>query len=38
MEELIPPVIPYYIFQVIMVYLLIFFPQLVTIPLKWIGG
>ncbi|MFP3089985.1 TRAP transporter large permease [Treponema sp. TIM-1] len=38
MEELLGPVIPYYIFQVIMVYLLILLPQLVTIPLKWIGG
>jgi tripartite ATP-independent transporter DctM subunit len=38
MEELIPPVIPYYVFQVILVYLLVFFPPLVTVPLKWIGG
>ncbi|MDR0720374.1 MAG: TRAP transporter large permease [Treponema sp.] len=38
MEELLGPVIPYYIFQVILVFLLIFLPQLITIPLKWIGG
>jgi tripartite ATP-independent transporter DctM subunit len=38
MEEILGPVIPYYIFQCILVYLLIFFPQLITIPLKWIGG
>jgi tripartite ATP-independent transporter DctM subunit len=38
MEELIGPVIPYYVFQVIMVYLLILLPPLVTIPLKWLGG
>ncbi|MDR2758193.1 MAG: TRAP transporter large permease [Spirochaetaceae bacterium] len=38
MEELLGPVIPYYIFQVILVYLLILLPQLVIIPLKWIGG
>ncbi|MDR1576116.1 MAG: TRAP transporter large permease [Treponema sp.] len=38
MEELLGPVIPYYIFQTLLVFLLIFLPQLVTIPLKWIGG
>jgi tripartite ATP-independent transporter DctM subunit len=38
MEEILKPVIPYYIFQVILVYLLILFPLLVTIPLKWING
>jgi tripartite ATP-independent transporter DctM subunit len=38
MEELLGPVIPYYIFQVILVFLLIFLPQLIIIPLKWIGG
>jgi TRAP-type C4-dicarboxylate transport system permease large subunit len=38
MEELIGPVMPYYIFQTILVFLLIFLPPLVTIPLKWLGG
>ncbi|MDR2797186.1 MAG: TRAP transporter large permease [Treponema sp.] len=38
MEELLGPVIPYYIFQMILVFLLVFFPPLITIPLKWIGG
>jgi tripartite ATP-independent transporter DctM subunit len=38
MEEIIKPVIPYYIFQLILVYLLVVFPKLVTVPLKWIGG
>ena len=38
MEEILKPVIPYYVFQVILVYLLILFPVLVTIPLKWING
>jgi hypothetical protein len=38
MEELIGPVIPYYIFQMILVFLLIFLPPLVTVPLKWIVG
>ncbi|MDR3342588.1 MAG: TRAP transporter large permease [Treponema sp.] len=38
MEELIGPVIPYYIAQIILVFLLIFFPQLITVPLSWING
>jgi tripartite ATP-independent transporter DctM subunit len=38
MEEIIKPVIPYYIFQIILVFLLIFFPPLITVPLKWITG
>jgi tripartite ATP-independent transporter DctM subunit len=38
MEEILPPVIPYYIAQVILVFLLVFFPPLITVPLKWIGG
>lgn len=38
MEELLGPVIPYYVFQMILVFLLVFFPPLITIPLKWIGG
>jgi tripartite ATP-independent transporter DctM subunit len=38
MEEIIKPVIPYYILQIILVFLLIFFPKLITVPLKWISG
>ncbi|MDR0383614.1 MAG: TRAP transporter large permease [Spirochaetaceae bacterium] len=38
MEELLPPVIPYYIFQTILVFLLILFPETVIYPLKWIAG
>jgi tripartite ATP-independent transporter DctM subunit len=38
MEQIIKPVIPYYIAQVILVFLLIFFPPLVTVPLKWLVG
>jgi tripartite ATP-independent transporter DctM subunit len=38
MEEILPPVIPYYIFQTILVFLLILFPEIVNYPLKWIAG
>jgi TRAP-type C4-dicarboxylate transport system permease large subunit len=38
MEEIIKPVIPYYIFQVVLVFLLAIFPELVMAPLRWIGG
>jgi tripartite ATP-independent transporter DctM subunit len=38
MEELLGPIMPYYIFQIILVFLLIFIPELITIPLKWLGG
>lgn len=38
MEQIIKPVIPYYIFQTALVFLLIFFPQLVTVPLQWLNG
>ena len=38
MEKIIKPVIPYYILQIILVFALIFFPPLVTVPLKWFGG
>lgn len=37
MDKLIPHVLPYYIPQVILVFLLIFIPQLVTVPLAWIS-
>jgi TRAP-type C4-dicarboxylate transport system permease large subunit len=38
MEQLIKPVIPYYIAQIALVFLLIFFPPLITVPLKWLTG
>ncbi|GAB6391173.1 MAG: TRAP transporter large permease [Treponematales bacterium] len=38
MEEILKPVIPYYILQCILVFLLIFFPETVTYPLKWFAG
>jgi tripartite ATP-independent transporter DctM subunit len=38
MEEILKPVIPYYIFQCILVFALIFIPELVTYPLKWFAG
>jgi tripartite ATP-independent transporter DctM subunit len=38
MEELLPPVIPYYVFQCILVFLLVLFPEIVTLPLKWFAG
>ncbi|MDR1232446.1 MAG: TRAP transporter large permease [Spirochaetaceae bacterium] len=38
MEEILPPVIPYYIIQTILVFLLILFPELITYPLRWIAG
>lgn len=38
MAEILPPVIPYYIAQMALVFLLIFVPELITIPLRWIAG
>jgi tripartite ATP-independent transporter DctM subunit len=38
MEQILKPVIPYYIAQVILVFLLIFVPALITVPLKWLVG
>jgi len=38
MEEILGPVIPYYILQCILVVLLIFVPELVTYPLQWFAG
>ncbi|MDR3244516.1 MAG: TRAP transporter large permease [Elusimicrobiota bacterium] len=38
MEEIIKPVLPYYIMQVLLVFALIFFPALITVPLGWIIG
>lgn len=38
MEHIIKPVIPYYIFQTALVFVLIFFPQLITEPLQWLNG
>lgn len=38
MDKLVPTVIPYYVLQVLLVFLLIFVPQLITVPLHWIDG
>jgi TRAP-type C4-dicarboxylate transport system permease large subunit len=38
MEEILKPVIPYYIAQVALVFLLIFVPELITVPLRWMTG
>ena len=38
MDKLIPKVIPYYILQILLVFALIFFPALITVPLKWLNG
>ena len=38
MEEIIKPVLPYYIMQVTLVFILIFFPSLIMVPLNWIIG
>ena len=38
MEYLLPPVIPYYIFQIILVFMLILFPEVITYPLRLIAG
>jgi TRAP-type C4-dicarboxylate transport system permease large subunit len=38
MEEILKPVIPYYIAQVLLVFLLIFVPSLITVPLRWMTG
>ncbi|AEE15547.1 TRAP transporter large permease [Treponema brennaborense] len=38
MDKLIPKVMPYYVLQIILVFLLIFIPQLITVPLQWIDG
>jgi TRAP-type C4-dicarboxylate transport system permease large subunit len=38
MEDILPPVIPYFIAQVILVLALIFIPELITVPLRWMTG
>ena len=38
MEKIIKPVMPYYVLQVILVFALILFPPLITVPLSWFGG
>ncbi|MDR2865357.1 MAG: TRAP transporter large permease subunit [Spirochaetaceae bacterium] len=38
MEEILGPVIPYYICQIVLVFLLIFVPELITVPLRWLIG
>jgi len=37
-EELLPPVIPYYVFQCILVFLLVLFPAIINVPLRLIVG
>ncbi len=38
MDEIIPPVIPYFIVQSALVFLLAVFPPLIMVPLGWLGG
>jgi tripartite ATP-independent transporter DctM subunit len=38
MEQILKPIIPYYIMQILLVFALIFFPALITIPYNWIVG
>jgi tripartite ATP-independent transporter DctM subunit len=38
MEEILKPVIPYFIAQVVLVLALIFIPALITVPLHWMTG
>lgn len=38
MDKLVKEVLPYYIPQILLVFLLIFVPALVTVPLKWLSG
>jgi tripartite ATP-independent transporter DctM subunit len=38
MEEILKPIMPYYILQCILVFLLIFVPELITVPLGWVAG
>jgi tripartite ATP-independent transporter DctM subunit len=38
MEEILKPVIPYYIFQCLLVVLLVLFPELIIYPLKWFAN
>jgi tripartite ATP-independent transporter DctM subunit len=38
MEEILPPVMPYFVAQVVLVLLLVLVPQLITVPLHWMTG
>ena len=38
MDEIIPLVIPYFIAQSALVFLLAVFPPLIMVPLGWLGG
>jgi tripartite ATP-independent transporter DctM subunit len=38
MEEILIPTIPYFIFQTVLVFIMILFPEIITYPLKWIAG
>jgi tripartite ATP-independent transporter DctM subunit len=37
MEEIIPTSLPYFIFQCILVFVFVLFPETITLPLKWIA-
>ena len=37
MEEIIPAAIPYFLFQCILVFIFVMFPETITLPLKWIA-
>jgi tripartite ATP-independent transporter DctM subunit len=38
MEQILKPVIPYFIAQVVLVLALVFIPELITVPLRWMTG
>ena len=38
MDEIIGPVMPYFVVQVLLVFLLAIFPPLIMVPLGWLGG
>jgi len=38
MEKLLPTIIPYYIWQCVLLVLFVLFPELITVPLRWFAG
>ncbi|GHT49388.1 dehydroascorbate transporter [Spirochaetia bacterium] len=38
MEEIVAPVMPYYIMQIVLVFLLVLIPDLILVPLRWLAG
>jgi TRAP-type C4-dicarboxylate transport system permease large subunit len=38
MEEIVKGVMPFLLAQLAMLFLMVLFPQLVTVPAKWFGG